>query len=79
MYLYINITLVLYQILLKKSIVSEKIKNLEKMDGGKCILQLRGVRPFFSDKYDITRHKQYSMLLDDDPKMEFDIEKYVGE
>ena len=49
------------------------------MDGGKCILQLRGVRPFFSDKYDITRHKQYPMLLDDNPEMEFDIEKYVGE
>ncbi len=53
--------------------------ELAVMDGGKCILQLRGVRPFFSDKYDITRHKQYSMLLDDNPEMEFDIEKYVSE
>ena len=53
--------------------------ELAVMDGGKCILQLRGVRPFFSDKYDITRHKQYPMLLDDNPEMEFDIEKYVSE
>jgi type IV secretion system protein VirD4 len=41
-------------------------------------LQLRGVRPFFSDKYDITRHKNYHLLLDDNPKNEFDIEKYVN-
>jgi hypothetical protein len=47
------------------------------MDGGKCILQVRGVRPFFSDKFDITRHKQYPMLLDYDKKKKFDIEKYV--
>ena len=47
------------------------------MDGGKCILQLRGVRPFFSDKYDITRHKNYPLLLDSDEKNLFDIEKYV--
>ena len=51
--------------------------ELAVMDGGKCILQLRGVRPFFSDKYDITRHKNYPMLLDYDPEMKFDIEKYV--
>ena len=51
--------------------------ELAVMDGGKCILQLRGVRPFFSDKYDITRHKQYSQLLDSDLDNEFDIEKYV--
>ena len=51
--------------------------ELAVMDGGKCILQLRGVRPFFSDKYDITRHKQYSQLLDSDSDNEFDIEKYV--
>ena len=51
--------------------------ELAVMDGDKCILQLRGVRPFFSDKYDITRHKQYPMLLDSDPKNEFDIKKYV--
>ena len=51
--------------------------ELAVMDGGKCILMLRGVRPFFSDKYDITRHKQYPMLLDYDKKKKFDIEKYV--
>lgn len=53
--------------------------ELAVMDGGKCILQLRGVRPFFSDKYDITRHKNYCLLSDDNPKNEFDIEKYVSE
>ena len=47
------------------------------MDGGKCIMQLRGVRPFFSDKFDITKHKQYPLLSDYDKKNEFDIEKYV--
>lgn len=52
--------------------------ELAVMDGGKCILQLRGVRPFFSDKYDITRHKQYPQLLDYDKKKKFDIEKYVN-
>jgi len=51
--------------------------ELAVMDGGKCILQLRGVRPFFSDKYDITRHRNYSLLLDDNPKNEFDIAKFV--
>lgn len=53
--------------------------ELAVMDGGKCILQLRGVRPFFSDKYDITRHKNYCLLSDDNPKNEFEIEKYVSE
>ena len=53
--------------------------ELAVMDGGKCILQLRGVRPFFSDKFDITRHKQYPMLLDDNPEMGFNIEKYVSD
>ncbi len=47
------------------------------MDGGKCIMQLRGVRPFFSDKFDITKHKRYSELSDYDPKNAFDIEQYV--
>lgn len=47
------------------------------MDGGKCILQLRGVRPFFSDKYDITRHPNYKYLSDSDPKNAFDMEKYI--
>lgn len=51
--------------------------ELAVMDGGKCILQLRGVRPFFSDKYDITRHKHYGLLLDDNPKNEFDIAAFV--
>ena len=46
------------------------------MDGGKCILQLRGVRPFFSDKYDITKHPRYKYLSDYDKKNAFDIEKY---
>jgi len=45
------------------------------MDGSKCIMQLRGVRPFFSDKFDITKHKQYPLLSDYDKKNEFDIEK----
>ena len=47
------------------------------MDGNKCIMQLRGVRPFLSDKYDITKHKQYPLLSDFDEKNAFDIEKYV--
>ena len=47
------------------------------MDGGKCILQLRGVRPFFSDKYDITKHPNYKYLSDENPKNAFDIEKYL--
>ena len=53
--------------------------ELAVMDGGKCILQLRGVRPFFSDKYDITRHKNYSELLDSDPKKKFDIQSFVSD
>ena len=52
--------------------------ELAVMDGGKCILQVRGVRPFFSDKFDITRHKQYPMLLDDNPEQKFNIENYVS-
>ena len=48
------------------------------MDGGKCILQLRGVRPFFSDKYDITKHPNYRYLSDADPKNAFDIEKFLS-
>mgnify|MGYP002998241462 CR=1 FL=1 len=46
------------------------------MDGGKCILQLRGVRPFLSDKYDITKHPKYKMLSDYDKRNAFDIERY---
>ena len=52
--------------------------ELAVMDGGKCILQLRGVRPFFSDKFDITKHKHYHLLLDDNPKAKFDIAAFVG-
>ena len=51
--------------------------ELAVMDGGKCILQLRGVRPFFSDKFDITKHKHYHLLLDDNPKAKFDIAAFV--
>ncbi len=51
--------------------------ELAVMDGGKCILQLRGVRPFFSNKYDITKHKNYLQLSDSDPRLAFDIEKFV--
>ena len=47
------------------------------MDGGKCIFQLRGVRPFFSDKYDITKHKNYRLLEDCDKKNRFDVERYI--
>lgn len=48
------------------------------MDGGKCILQLRGVRPFLSNKYDITKHKNYKLLEDYDKKNAFDVEKYMS-
>ena len=51
--------------------------ELAVMDGSKCILQLRGVRPFFSDKFDITKHKRYKELADYDKKNEFDVEKYL--
>ncbi|HFD5969729.1 TPA: type IV secretory system conjugative DNA transfer family protein, partial [Streptococcus pyogenes] len=47
------------------------------MDGGKCIYQLRGVRPFLSDKFDITKHKNYKLLEDYDGRNGFDIEKYI--
>ena len=48
------------------------------MDARKCIFQLRGVRPFFSDKYDITKHKNYSLLEDYDKKNRFDVENYIN-
>ena len=51
--------------------------ELSVMDGGKCILQLRGVRPFLSDKYDITKHPRYKMLSDYNKKNAFDMEKYM--
>ena len=53
------------------------IDELAVMDGGKCILQLRGVRPFLSSKYDITRHKNYRYLADYDGKNKFDTAKYL--
>jgi type IV secretion system protein VirD4 len=51
--------------------------ELAVMDGGKCILQVQGVRPFFSDKFDITKHPQYKYLSDADPKNTFDVAKFV--
>ena len=61
---------------LGKSLMS--VDELAVMDGGKCILQLRGVRPFLSDKYDITAHPNYKYLSDSDPKNAFNIEKYLS-
>ena len=52
--------------------------ELAVLDGGKCILQLRGVRPFLSDKYDLTQHPNYRLTSDYDPKNTFDIEKYLN-
>ena len=61
---------------LGKSLMS--VDELAVMDGGKCILQLRGVRPFLSDKYDITAHPNYKYLSDANPKNTFHIEKYLS-
>ena len=52
--------------------------ELAVLDGGKCILQLRGVRPFLSDKYDLIQHPNYKLTSDYDPKNTFDIEKYLN-
>ena len=52
--------------------------EISVMDGGKCILQLRGVRPFFSDKYDLTKHPNFKLTADYDKKYTFDIEKYLN-
>ena len=60
---------------LGKALMSQD--ELAVMDGGKCILQLRGVRPFLSDKYDITQHPNYKYTADADPKNAFDIERYL--
>ena len=60
---------------LGKQLMSED--EIAVMDGGKCILQLRGVRPFLSDKYDITKHPKYKYLSDADPKNAFDMEKHI--
>ena len=53
------------------------VDELAVMDGRKCILQLRGVRPFLSDKYDITQHPNYKYLSDADPKNAFDVERFI--
>ena len=60
---------------LGKSLLSAD--ELEVLDGGKCILQLRGVRPFLSSKYDITKHPHYKYLSDADPKNAFDVERFI--
>ena len=51
--------------------------ELKVMDGGKCILEIRGARPFYSDKFDITKHKNYKLLSDYNKKNTFHIEKYL--
>ena len=53
------------------------VDELAVLDGSKCILQLRGVRPFLSDKYDLTKHPNYKYTADADDKNWFDIEKYL--
>ena len=58
-----------------KSLMSQD--EIAVMDGGKCILQVRGVRPFLSDKYDVTKHPRYRELSDFDKKNEFDVERYL--
>ena len=59
----------------RKELISQD--EIAVMDGGKCIMQLRGVRPFFSDKFDITKHPRYKYLADADKKNTFDIERYM--
>ena len=54
------------------------VDDLATLDGGKCILQLRGLRPFLSEKYDITKHPNYKYLSDADPKNTFDVEKHMS-
>ena len=54
------------------------IDELAVMDGGKCIVQVRGVRPFLSDKYDLTQHPNYKLTADYDKKNWFDIEKFLN-
>ena len=63
-----------YQKLGKELMTQDEIAT---MDGGMCILQLRGVRPFFSKKYDITKHPRYKYLSDADKKNTFDVERYI--
>ena len=64
-----------YQKLGKELMSQDEIAT---MDGGKCILQVRGVRPFFSEKYDITRHPRYKYLSDADKKNTFDVDSYLS-
>jgi len=54
------------------------VDDLATLDGNKCILQVRGLRPFLSDKYDITKHPNYKYLSDADPKNTFDVEMYMS-
>ena len=54
------------------------VDELAVMDGGKCLLQMRGIRPFLSRKYDITKHPNYKYLSDYNPKNAFDIEKFLS-
>lgn len=54
------------------------VDELSVLDGGKCILQLRGVRPFLSDKYDITKHRNYKLTSDFDKHNEFDIQSFLS-
>lgn len=54
------------------------VDELSVLDGAKCILQLRGVRPFLSDKYDLTQHPNYKLTADYDKKNIFDIEKFLN-
>lgn len=54
------------------------VDELAVLDGGKCILQLRGVRPFMSDKYDLTQHPNYKLTSDYDKKNEFNIEQFLS-
>jgi type IV secretion system protein VirD4 len=54
------------------------VDELSVLDGSKCILQLRGVRPFLSDKYDLTQHPNYKLTSDYDKKNTFDIEKFLN-
>ena len=61
---------------LGKALMSED--ELSVMDGGKCILQLRGVRPFFSEKFDITKHPHYKYLADADKKNTFDVDRFLS-
>ena len=52
--------------------------ELFEMDGAKCIVRIRGAKPFLSNKFDITKHKNYKLLLDSDDKNKFDVEKYLA-